>query len=76
MVEAVFRALQPLCDDLRYDVEPTLLATANVWHLSTRFRGTLRDPAVSSLDLVRGAASDPRGLRRSSGRGDADDPRA
>jgi len=53
VVEAVFRALQPLCDDLRYDPEPTLLATANVWHLSTRFRGTLRDPAISSLDLVR-----------------------
>ncbi len=53
VVEAVFRALRPLCDDLRYDPEPTLLATANVWHLSTRFRGTLKDPAVSSLDLVR-----------------------
>ena len=53
VVEAVFRALQPLCVDLRYDPEPTLLATANVWHLSTRFRGTLRDPTVSSLDLVR-----------------------
>ena len=53
VVEAVFRALQPLCDDLRHDPEPTLLPTANVWHLSTRFRGSLRDPAVSSLDLVR-----------------------
>ena len=53
VVEAVFRALRPLCDDLRHDPEPTLLATANVWHLSTRFRGTLKDPTVSSLDLVR-----------------------
>lgn len=53
VVEAVFRALQPLCHDLRHDPEPILLATANVWHLSTRFRGTLRDPAFSSLDLVR-----------------------
>ena len=53
VVEAVFRALQPLCVDLRHDPEPTLLATANVWHLSTRFRGTLKDPMVSSLDLVR-----------------------
>ncbi len=52
VVEAVFRALQPLCEDLRYDVDPTLLATANVWHLSTRFRGTLKDPSTTSLDLV------------------------
>ena len=52
VVEAVFRVLQPFCTDLRYDVDPTLLATANVWHLSTRFRGTLRDPAPTALDLV------------------------
>jgi isochorismate synthase len=52
VVEAVFRALQPLCEDLRYDVDPKLLATANVWHLSTRFRGTLKDPTITSLDLV------------------------
>ncbi len=52
VVEAVFRALQPLCSDLRYDVDPRLLATANVWHLSTRFRGTLKDPAPTALDLV------------------------
>jgi isochorismate synthase len=29
-----------------------LLATANVWHLSTRFRGRLQDPSLSALDLV------------------------
>ena len=52
VVEAVFRVLQPFCSDLRYDVDPTLLATANVWHLSTRFRGTLRDPSPTALDLV------------------------
>ncbi len=52
VVEAVFRALQPFCADLRYDVEPTLLATANVWHLSTRFRGTLRDPVPTALELI------------------------
>jgi isochorismate synthase len=52
VVEAVARTLQPLCSELRYDREPQLLATANVWHLSTRFHGLLRDPAPSSLDLV------------------------
>jgi isochorismate synthase len=53
VVEDVYRVLHPLCEELSYDLEPQLLATANVWHLSTRFRGVLRDPDVSSLDLVR-----------------------
>jgi len=53
VVEDVFRALHPLCRDLTYDREPQLLATANVWHLSTRFRGALKDPGITSLDLVR-----------------------
>lgn len=67
VVEAVFRALQPLCTDLRYDLDPKLLATANVWHLSTRFRGTLKDPVPTSLDLVGtlhptpAVCGDPRG---------------
>jgi isochorismate synthase len=52
VVEAVFRALDPLCRELAYDREPQLLATANVWHLSTRFRGVLRDPRITSLDVV------------------------
>lgn len=52
VVESVFAALQPLCTDLRYDPEPTLLSTANVWHLSTRFRGRLREPMPSALELA------------------------
>ena len=35
-----------------WDPEPVLLETANVWHLSTRFRGRLADPAPSALDLA------------------------
>ena len=53
VVEDVFRALNPLCRELTYDRDPQLLATANVWHLSTRFRGVLKDPSVTSLDLAR-----------------------
>jgi isochorismate synthase len=52
VVAAVAEVLGALCDDLEYDPEPVLLPTANVWHLSTRFRGTLRDPAFSALDVV------------------------
>jgi isochorismate synthase len=52
VVEAVARTLEPFCDELVWDKEPALLATANVWHLSTRFRGVLRDPAPTALDLV------------------------
>ena len=53
VVDAVAETLRLYCDDLRWDPEPVLLGTANVWHLSTRFHGVLRDPAPSSLELVR-----------------------
>jgi isochorismate synthase len=53
VVDAVAETLRPYCSDLRWDPEPVLLGTANVWHLSTRFHGVLRDPAPSSLELVR-----------------------
>jgi len=52
VVEAVGAALRPLCEELLGDDQPGLLATANVWHLSTRFRGRLREPAPSVLELV------------------------
>jgi isochorismate synthase len=52
VVEAVARALRPFCEELAWDPEPVLLSTANVWHLATRFRGVLREPAPSALELV------------------------
>lgn len=52
VVEAVDEALAPLCDELIHDPEPVLHETANVWHLSTRFRGRLRAPRPSALELV------------------------
>jgi isochorismate synthase len=52
VVDAVVETLSPLCADLTWDPEPVLHETPNVWHLSTRFRGVLRDPAPTALDLV------------------------
>ncbi len=52
VVEGVFAALHPLCVDLRHDPEPVLMATANVWHLLTRFRGRLKEPLPSALELA------------------------
>ena len=52
VVEAVAESLLPFCEALEHDPEPVLLATANVWHLSTRFTGTLREPAPNALELV------------------------
>ena len=52
VVDAVAEALRPLCATLTWDPEPVLLETANVWHLSTRFRGRLAAPAPSALDLA------------------------
>jgi isochorismate synthase len=52
VVEAVAETLGPLCEDLTWDPEPVLRETPNVWHLSTRFGGRLREPAPTALDLV------------------------
>ncbi len=52
VVAAVAEVLAGFCDDLTFDAEPVLEPTANVWHLATRFEGTLRDPSASALDLV------------------------
>jgi isochorismate synthase len=52
VVDAIVAALRPLCATLTWDRDPVLLETANVWHLSTRFRGRLIDPAPSALDLA------------------------
>jgi isochorismate synthase len=52
VVAAVGDVLGGFCDDLTFDAEPVLEPTANVWHLATRFEGTLRDPSATSLELV------------------------
>jgi menaquinone-specific isochorismate synthase len=52
VVEDVSAVLAPLCEELTYPHEPELLGTANVWHLATPFRGTLKASVRSALDLV------------------------
>ncbi len=52
VVEAVAAVLEPACEQLSWDPEPVLLETPNVWHLSTRFRGVLREPAPTALELA------------------------
>jgi isochorismate synthase len=52
VVQAVAEALHPFCVELEYAPTPELLATANVWHLATPFRGRLRKPVPSVLELV------------------------
>jgi isochorismate synthase len=52
VVEAVAETLRPFCEELTWDREPVLMETPNVWHLSTRFRGALKDPAPSAVDLA------------------------
>ena len=52
VVEAVATVLEPLCVSLTWDPQPVIQETPNVWHLSTRFRGQLRQPAPSALDIA------------------------
>jgi isochorismate synthase len=52
VVDAIASVLQPLCETLTWEREPELRETPNVWHLSTRFRGHLHDPAPTALELA------------------------
>ncbi|HZP90948.1 MAG TPA: isochorismate synthase [Actinomycetota bacterium] len=52
VVDDVAEALGPVCDDLTFPSEPRLLATANVWHLATPFRGRATRALASVLDAV------------------------
>jgi isochorismate synthase len=67
VVDAIATTLRPFCRELSWDREPVLLETPNVWHLSTRFRGLLREPPPGALELVEALhptpaiAGDPRG---------------
>ncbi|WFP50546.1 isochorismate synthase [Methylomonas sp. EFPC3] len=70
VVEAVADALGPFCSALEVPPIPELIATARVWHLSTRIRGVLRDRESSSLTLARAlhptpaVCGEPRELAR------------
>ena len=52
VVEAIEDVLGRFCERLDHDPEPVLVETANVWHLATRFQGTLRDPSPGVVELV------------------------
>jgi isochorismate synthase len=66
VVDAVAETLGPFCSELAWDPEPILRETPNVWHLSTRFRGSLAEPVHTVMDLVEAlhptpaVAGDPR----------------
>jgi isochorismate synthase len=52
VADAVAAALRPYCRELAVPAEPSLLATATMWHLSTRITGIVADPGVSALALA------------------------
>ncbi|NLE79622.1 MAG: isochorismate synthase [Rhodococcus sp.] len=52
VVEAIRKALAPLCSDLDIADAPTLTTTPQLWHLGTPVTGVLSDPRVTALDLA------------------------
>ena len=52
VVDAMRKALDPLCVDLQISPTPQLSRTAAVWHLSTPISGRLREKSVTALDLA------------------------
>lgn len=52
VIDAVARALRPLCRALEVPPQPSLVRTDALWHLSTTLVGELADPATTSLDLA------------------------
>ena len=49
---AVADALSPFCADLHVDAEPSLQATATLWHLRTAIRGTLKPDPPDALTIA------------------------
>ncbi|OBB04219.1 hypothetical protein A5662_11355 [Mycobacteriaceae bacterium 1482268.1] len=52
VVDAMRKALDPLCVDLQIPSTPQLIRTAAVWHLSTPVTGRLREKTTTALDLA------------------------
>ena len=52
VVDAMRKALDPLCVDLQIAPRPELSRTAAVWHLSTPISGRLRETSTTALDLA------------------------
>ncbi|KZS61800.1 isochorismate synthase [Mycobacterium ostraviense] len=52
VIDTMYAALEPLCDDLEIASEPQLTRTAAVWHLCTPIIGHLRDTATTAIDLA------------------------
>ncbi|MEX1218298.1 MAG: isochorismate synthase [Acidimicrobiales bacterium] len=51
-IDMVHETLLPWCSYLDEEAEPSIVAVANVQHLSTRLEGQLSEPIASVLDLV------------------------
>ncbi|WP_101897424.1 isochorismate synthase [Embleya scabrispora] len=52
LVDELRRVLSPLCTRLDIPERPDVVATARVWHLSTRIQARLRPPVPSALALA------------------------
>ncbi|MBV8195610.1 MAG: chorismate-binding protein, partial [Candidatus Dormibacteraeota bacterium] len=50
--DAVADTLAPFCSELEVDRQPSLHATATLWHLRTSIRGRLRDDSPDALTLA------------------------
>jgi isochorismate synthase len=52
VVDAMRKALDPLCVELQIAPTPQLSATAALWHLSTPMTARLRETSTTALDLA------------------------
>ncbi|MFF0817407.1 isochorismate synthase MenF [Rhodococcus sp. NPDC003318] len=52
VIESLRAALDPLCTDVDAPARPILTSTPQLWHLGTPIHATLRDPAVTALELA------------------------
>lgn len=52
VIESLRGALEPLCTDIEAPARPVLTSTPQLWHLGTPISATLRDPAVTALELA------------------------
>lgn len=52
VVEHLDRLLRPLCSHINVPEYPQVTKTNEMWHLATPIAGTLKDPAITALELA------------------------
>ena len=52
VVDSLRKSLAPVCANLTIPTRPTITRTAEMWHLATPVKATVKDPSMTALELA------------------------